>query len=304
MDSGCQVEVKEVQLTIDIEAVEAFHPNVDVRDLRIMTLGPISRGSLVYRGTPFLWYDNPCSIAHKLHVAALLSVKRDVLHDLRDIMKDMAPRDEWDKTNVLTIEEECPQEPDLVAKRIVSAWYNQMLQNKMSDEELVEKLMVKAELNGYVHNDTKPDARQYVYKLGALFEHACYPNCSYSLVETSVGVCLEIYAVRDLAQGVACTVMFYPNLIDNPNIRKTIILKRRGATCECDSCNGRQRKGPRHFFQELDAIPNLHLYCNNCGLKRKLSACARCNEVFYCSRECQVMHWSAWHKRECRVQKT
>jgi len=32
---------------------------------------------------------------------------------------------------------------------------------------------------------------------------------------------------------------------------------------------------------------------------RKLSACARCSLVFYCSKDCQRVHWKASHKQHC-----
>jgi len=45
--------------------------------------------------------------------------------------------------------------------------------------------------------------------------------------------------------------------------------------------------------------------CSNCHLPEgsrgapKLSACARCGLVVYCSRECQRTHWKAGHKQHC-----
>jgi hypothetical protein len=45
--------------------------------------------------------------------------------------------------------------------------------------------------------------------------------------------------------------------------------------------------------------------CNNCfspegsATAPKLSACARCGLVVYCSRECQRVHWKAGHKQLC-----
>jgi len=45
--------------------------------------------------------------------------------------------------------------------------------------------------------------------------------------------------------------------------------------------------------------------CSNCSINEgsdgtpKLSACARCGLVVYCSRECQRAHWKAGHKQRC-----
>lgn len=40
---------------------------------------------------------------------------------------------------------------------------------------------------------------------------------------------------------------------------------------------------------------------SKCGVCRKTSElkCSRCSCVYYCSRECQRIHWTA-HKGECR----
>lgn len=44
--------------------------------------------------------------------------------------------------------------------------------------------------------------------------------------------------------------------------------------------------------------------CANCGKQRDkecvLKACARCKVFSYCSKECQVKHWKAGHKADCK----
>eukprot|EP00574_Skeletonema_japonicum_P014456 CAMPEP_0201732992 /NCGR_PEP_ID=MMETSP0593-20130828/30349_1 /ASSEMBLY_ACC=CAM_ASM_000672 /TAXON_ID=267983 /ORGANISM="Skeletonema japonicum, Strain CCMP2506" /LENGTH=455 /DNA_ID=CAMNT_0048226065 /DNA_START=8 /DNA_END=1375 /DNA_ORIENTATION=+ len=40
--------------------------------------------------------------------------------------------------------------------------------------------------------------------------------------------------------------------------------------------------------------------CNQCGNPNDLKACARCHSAFYCSRECQALHWKAGHKKKCK----
>jgi len=44
--------------------------------------------------------------------------------------------------------------------------------------------------------------------------------------------------------------------------------------------------------------------CANCTkpepLDNKFPECARCKQVRYCQKECQVAHWKAHHKKECR----
>ena len=44
-------------------------------------------------------------------------------------------------------------------------------------------------------------------------------------------------------------------------------------------------------------------FCVNCGCRKKdkLMACARCKTFHYCSRECQVKHWKAGHKVDCKA---
>jgi len=39
--------------------------------------------------------------------------------------------------------------------------------------------------------------------------------------------------------------------------------------------------------------------CVVCGKKAK-ATCSRCGEVRYCGRDCQVKHWKAEHKAECK----
>ena len=48
--------------------------------------------------------------------------------------------------------------------------------------------------------------------------------------------------------------------------------------------------------------------CANCGTnkttRRPLNACSQCHTTHYCNRECQMNHWRAGHKRDCkRLQK-
>ncbi len=33
----------------------------------------------------------------------------------------------------------------------------------------------------------------------------------------------------------------------------------------------------------------------------KLSKCSRCNVAKYCGRDCQLAHWKAGHKAECKA---
>ena len=44
--------------------------------------------------------------------------------------------------------------------------------------------------------------------------------------------------------------------------------------------------------------------CANCGNKsrekQKFKACARCGAFHYCSKKCQVEHWKAGHKVDCK----
>ena len=35
------------------------------------------------------------------------------------------------------------------------------------------------------------------------------------------------------------------------------------------------------------------------GGRLDMKKCAKCKQVFYCSRECQVAHWKSGHRREC-----
>jgi len=43
--------------------------------------------------------------------------------------------------------------------------------------------------------------------------------------------------------------------------------------------------------------------CNQCGNPHDLKACSRCHSAFYCSRDCQAVHWKAYHKKKCKKEK-
>ncbi|KAL7544911.1 hypothetical protein ACHAWF_008280 [Thalassiosira exigua] len=43
--------------------------------------------------------------------------------------------------------------------------------------------------------------------------------------------------------------------------------------------------------------------CNQCGTPSDLKGCSRCHSAFYCSRECQALHWNAGHKKKCKKEK-
>ena len=52
--------------------------------------------------------------------------------------------------------------------------------------------------------------------------------------------------------------------------------------------------------QKFDFDPRVET-CKACDTSdARLSRCARCEAVFYCSVECQRAHWKAGHKHECK----
>ena len=58
---------------------------------------------------------------------------------------------------------------------------------------------------------------------------------------------------------------------------------------------------PEPFMMYNDAWKNT---CANCGnksrVKQEFKACARCKTCHYCSKKCQVEHWKAGHKVDCK----
>jgi len=75
---------------------------------------------------------------------------------------------------------------------------------------------------------------------------------------------------------------------------------------ECKDVRKSKRKVLR---QEEDANPIYSLICKIfCGNCKKIQTpgqirfkkCARCEMIFYCSRECQVDHWKPCHKKKCK----
>ena len=43
--------------------------------------------------------------------------------------------------------------------------------------------------------------------------------------------------------------------------------------------------------------------CSQCGLDAQSKRCGRCGKTAYCSKECQLVHWNAGHRRECKKKK-
>lgn len=53
------------------------------------------------------------------------------------------------------------------------------------------------------------------------------------------------------------------------------------------------QESPRH----AQSVPNLNCIVCQKPTKRR---CSRCKSISYCSRECQVKHWSEEHKFQCQ----
>ena len=54
-----------------------------------------------------------------------------------------------------------------------------------------------------------------------------------------------------------------------------------------------------HAFQNNKVWSKICAYCGS-RQKEKLMMCARCKSFSYCSRDCQVKHWKAGHKVDCK----
>ena len=79
-----------------------------------------------------------------------------------------------------------------------------------------------------------------------------------------------------------------------------------GECCECDDeWEDGWRKGWKAAMKHISkyAIKNrreIPPTCENCGNLHQLRTCGGCNEVKYCSTECQKEHWRAQHKYDCQ----
>mmetsp|Transcript_15353 Transcript_15353/g.23012 ORF Transcript_15353/g.23012 Transcript_15353/m.23012 type:complete len:458 (-) Transcript_15353:127-1500(-) len=58
-----------------------------------------------------------------------------------------------------------------------------------------------------------------------------------------------------------------------------------------------------HETVNVKPDPSNATLCNQCGNPNELKACSRCHSAFYCSRECQVLHWNSGHKKKCKKEK-
>jgi hypothetical protein len=66
-----------------------------------------------------------------------------------------------------------------------------------------------------------------------------------------------------------------------------------------------KKEYPREYklFKEHGFTAPWTLMCANCAVMKKnvpLRACASCGVFAYCSKECQVKHWKAGHKADCK----
>lgn len=62
-------------------------------------------------------------------------------------------------------------------------------------------------------------------------------------------------------------------------------------------CFSRQKTMANEYFLEVDN-DTLKTGCPNCFSKIATKTCSRCKNIKYCSKECQVAHWST-HKTHC-----
>jgi hypothetical protein len=68
-------------------------------------------------------------------------------------------------------------------------------------------------------------------------------------------------------------------------------------------------KGGQHTAELITKEPTFDNHsrkngCSNCGIAsqgdEQFKQCARCEAVYYCSKKCQVEHWKAGHKVDCK----
>jgi hypothetical protein len=74
-------------------------------------------------------------------------------------------------------------------------------------------------------------------------------------------------------------------------------------------CTWALAKGDQHTEDVLPLDPSFDMHsrkngCANCGIAsledEQFKQCARCKAVYYCSKKCQVEHWKAGHKVDCK----
>lgn len=129
----------------------------------------------------------------------------------------------------------------------------------------------------------------FLFPNAAIYNHSCEPNCMYKISQTSEFNCVHmiaIYSRQRIRVSEECTIYYgQTNPSSNVQVRRDVILKNHGFRCHCSRCM-RESAG-------LDI-------CLVCGIDKGLSRCGGCNNVQYCSKKCQVFHWSHGHKEECK----
>jgi hypothetical protein len=65
------------------------------------------------------------------------------------------------------------------------------------------------------------------------------------------------------------------------------------------SASKTEKDWEKHFKPELPKKKNLSKFCDCCGKENAAKKCSKCNQAYYCDRDCQVKHWS-FHKKSCK----
>jgi hypothetical protein len=239
------------------------HIKID-NDDKIIAFESISKNEEICISEPLISYYRPNECNSK---SLLLSLNLLSTQNLNDILGKI-----WDfKLYPASIEN-------------MELGLKELYKSDKPTDEIINSLFKQAEhiIHVYLrYNHFNIDNNRYLYLLASKFNHSCDPNCDWKIKD---GI-IKITSLREILPYEECTISYIGlnslYSIKSTIERQNIILKNCCFICQCKQCI---------------KIPTDK--CFVCKNKTNLSSCAKCKNIFYCGKECQLLHWSL-HKYSC-----
>jgi hypothetical protein len=151
-------------------------------------------------------------------------------------------------------------------------------------DEFISKIFKQPEhiIQVYIkYNHFNVDNNRYLYLLASKFNHSCNPNCDWK-IENGI---IKITSLRKILPSEECTISYMGikefTSIKSSIERQNIILNNYSFICKCKEC----------INIPIDK-------CFVCDNRNNLLSCSKCKNIFYCGKDCQLLHWSI-HKHNC-----
>ena len=189
---------------------QLFGANV-VDNSRIIATQLIPKGTLIYRGTPVVSYNERVS-EKSCRIICVLSGKTDEkVASLSKLLSNLYPRTDEEYYKTLSL---CY--PDCTEFRFTQ----------------INSIEVKLKINKF---STRGD-EFCVYDTGSKFNHSCNPNCIERIDNDN---CLTVYSAKDLSQGEECFIAYDRGLclVPSTDYRREKLLDGFFFHCQCSKCS-------------------------------------------------------------------